>query len=97
VRPTVESAGSWLHGLAAKLKLNDGGTEAGDPLWRRIIDRLSGLWSFADGIGAFIIIAGALYIGIVHGVWTVGAGLIIFEVLGMLNSFYIAHRQLIRN
>lgn len=87
--------GSGWNWLAAKLKQNDSGNEE-VPLWRRILDKLSGIWLVIDAAGALLVIAAALYVGFVHGIWTLGAGLIIYELIGMANSFYAGHRQLRR-
>lgn len=69
----------------------------GPPLWRKILDKLSGIWLIVDGLGTLLMIATALYLAIHLGIWSIGIGVLLFEVCGMLNSFYVGHRQLVRS
>lgn len=92
---TAASVGSSPAGSEGRDQQSGGGMTT--PLWRRILDKLSGIWLVVDGLGTLIIIASALYMALHLGVWTLGLGLIVFEILGMLNSFYVGHRQLTRS
>lgn len=65
------------------------------PLWKKVLDKLSGIWLIVDGLGTLIMIGTALYLAIHLGIWSIGIGVLLFEVLGMLNSFYVGHKQLV--
>lgn len=62
---------------------------------RKTLDKLSGVWCLIDGIGGVLVLGSILWMSFQNGIWVVGIGVVIFEILCVLNSFYMAHRGLV--